>query len=138
LVAGLRPLLAARQRRQPALIIGAAHDWQVPPEQARELVRAAANEQAEVWIAPDANHLFLADPDQHPGDYIDLPSMAVIPEVLGRVADWGVVHVAGAERTACFGVSFGTRCLGRRQVRCAMIRNAASTNVHGLRWLART
>jgi pimeloyl-ACP methyl ester carboxylesterase len=50
------PLPTARQIRQPALIIGAAHDWQVPPEQARELVaamRAAGNKQAEVWIAAD-------------------------------------------------------------------------------------
>lgn len=85
------PLPTAARVVQPTLIVAGEHDWQITPDQAYELalaMRWAGNDSVAVRVFPDVNHLLLADPDRHPGEYQDLPSMAVVPELLGYVADW--------------------------------------------------
>lgn len=93
------PLPTVARVTQPTLIVGGEHDWQITPDQAYELalaMRAAGNDSVTVRVFPDVNHLLLADPDRHPGEYEDLPSMAVVPEVLGCVTEW-VSAIAGLD-----------------------------------------
>jgi dienelactone hydrolase len=89
------PLATARKVHVPVLVLQGATDQQVSPEQADTLAaafRAGGDRDVTVRLFPDTDHLFVADSDGNPAKYALLPSRAVLPEVLGAIADWLTAH----------------------------------------------
>ena len=85
------PLATAGHVKVPTLILQGATDRQVTAEQAEQLaaaIRAAGNARVTVRVFPEANHLFVQDPDGDPSRYSTLPSGAVRSDVLGLLVDW--------------------------------------------------
>ncbi len=86
------PLRAARQVRQPVLILQGAVDRQVTAGQADTLaaaIRSAGNRQVTVHVYPGLNHLFLPSAtDGSPAEYASLTGVSVPAEVLDTLADW--------------------------------------------------
>jgi alpha-beta hydrolase superfamily lysophospholipase len=79
--------------RVPVLILQGATDQQVTPEQAEVLgktMRDAGNRQVTVRVFPQANHLFVQDPDGNPANYAKLPSGMVRADVLRELTAWAV------------------------------------------------
>jgi len=80
------PVATARRVRVPVLILHGETDRQVTVEQSRELAAAlgeGGNRDVTVRTFPRANHLFVADSVGFWGDYMRLPSGAVLPAVIG-------------------------------------------------------
>ena len=87
------PLVAARRVRMPVLILQGATDQQVTAEQAEALgktMRQAGNRHVTVRVFPQANHLFVQDPDGNPSAYAKLPSGMVRADVLRELTAWAV------------------------------------------------
>lgn len=87
------PLVTARRVRVPVLILQGATDQQVTPEQAEALgktMRDAGNRQVTVRVFPQANHLFVQDPDGNPANYTKLPSGMVRADVLRELTAWAL------------------------------------------------
>jgi dipeptidyl aminopeptidase/acylaminoacyl peptidase len=85
------PLVTARRVRVPTLILQGQTDRQVTAEQAGALaaaLRAGGNTRVTVRVFPEANHLFVHDPDGNPAGYTSLPSGAVRSDVLASIVDW--------------------------------------------------
>jgi dienelactone hydrolase len=85
------PIATARQVRVPVFVVQGATDRQVTADQAEELARTfrgAGNQDVELLVLPDRNHLFLADPDGSPSGYTKLSSGRIGPEVLGPIVEW--------------------------------------------------
>jgi uncharacterized protein len=86
------PLPTARQvRHTPVLVMHGETDRQVTLDQAHllaEAFREAGNRDVTVTTFPDVNHLLLRDPDGSPAGYVTLRDRAVVPEVLGTLAEW--------------------------------------------------
>jgi dienelactone hydrolase len=96
---GYDPIPTIRRVRQPVLILQGETDQQVRPEEARMLdaaLREAGNRQVTLRLFPARNHLFLRDPNGHPGGYAALTDGRVDGEVLGALADWLAVTLAAA------------------------------------------
>lgn len=90
------PLKTARRVRVPTLILQGATDRQVTMEQADALARAmkaGGNRQVAVHVFPEANHLFVRDPDGNPSGYSALPSGAVRSDVLATILEWVVARM---------------------------------------------
>ncbi len=85
------PLVAARQVKQPVLILQGLTDRQVSPEQADTLaaaMRKAGNKAVTLRTFPATNHLFLPDSSGAINGYSVLPDTHVRPTVLSALADW--------------------------------------------------
>ena len=86
------PLRAARQVRQPVLILQGALDRQVTAGQADTLaavIREAGNKKVTEQIFPGLNHLFLHSPtDGSPAEYASLTEVEVPAAVLDTLTDW--------------------------------------------------
>jgi uncharacterized protein len=86
------PLPVARRVPHAAvLVIHGETDRQVTVDQATRLAaafREAGNPDVTVRTFPDVNHLLLRDADGNAANYITLPDRAVVPDVLGAIADW--------------------------------------------------
>ncbi|HEX8692978.1 MAG TPA: alpha/beta fold hydrolase [Longimicrobium sp.] len=85
------PLPVARRLRQPVLVLHGAADRQVTADQAQELaaaIRRSGNGDVTVRVFPGVDHLLVRDPVGDPARYDRLPSMRVVPEFLGALADW--------------------------------------------------
>jgi uncharacterized protein len=85
------PTTVAAKVRAPTLILHGATDRQVTMEQAQELaaaIRRGGNRDVTVRVFPDANHLFLQDPDGNPAGYAALPSSRVRSDVLEVLVEW--------------------------------------------------
>jgi dipeptidyl aminopeptidase/acylaminoacyl peptidase len=88
--AGHDPLPVARRVKVSTLILQGATDRQVTAEQAEQLaaaIRAGGNRSVTVHVFPEANHLFVQDPDGNPSGYSTL-SGVVRRDVVGVLADW--------------------------------------------------
>jgi dipeptidyl aminopeptidase/acylaminoacyl peptidase len=92
------PLPAAREVSQPVLILQGALDRQVTADQAEMLataLREGGNEDVEVDVYPDLNHLFLVSRmDGAPAEYMTLTDVDVPEYVLDRMAVWLAVRLA--------------------------------------------
>lgn len=85
--------VARRVTATPVLILQGATDRQVTADQADELAsafREAGNTDVTVRVFPDVNHLMLRDADGNPAGYATLEDTAVVPALLGTLADWVV------------------------------------------------
>jgi fermentation-respiration switch protein FrsA (DUF1100 family) len=85
------PMAVAVRVRAPTLILHGATDRQVTVEQAEELaaaIRRGGNRAVTVRVFPEANHLFLQDPDGNPAGYAALPSTRVRGDVLEVLVEW--------------------------------------------------
>jgi len=85
------PKLAAARVRVPTLILHGATDRQVTADQAEELgaaIRAGGNRDVTVVVFPDANHLFVQDPDGNPAGYSNLPEAEIRGDVIGTLVAW--------------------------------------------------
>jgi hypothetical protein len=85
------PQPTAARVRAATLILHGATDRQVPAEQAEELaeaIRRGGNREVTVRVFPEANHLFLQDPDGDPRGYPALPSGTVRGDVIQVLVDW--------------------------------------------------
>lgn len=90
------PLPTARRVRVPTLILQGATDRQVTMEQAEALAQAmktGGNRDVTVRVFPEANHLFVRDPDGNPVGYASLPSGAVRSDVLATIVEWVVARM---------------------------------------------
>lgn len=90
------PTPVAAKIRAPTLILHGATDRQVTVEQAEELaaaIRGGGNRDVTVRVFPDANHLFLQDPDGNPAGYAALPSSRVRGDVVEVLVEWLVRHL---------------------------------------------
>jgi dipeptidyl aminopeptidase/acylaminoacyl peptidase len=95
----LDPSVAAKQVKAPTLIVQGATDRQVPMAEAEKLagyVRAGGNRDVTVTIVPNANHLFVPDPDGNFANYNKLPTNRIAPDALGAIADWAVKKLGKA------------------------------------------
>ncbi|HEX9564994.1 MAG TPA: alpha/beta fold hydrolase [Gemmatimonadaceae bacterium] len=93
------PAVTARRVRVPVLILHGETDRQVTVAQANELaaaLRQGGNRDVTTRTFPGSNHLFLADPVGFWGDYMRLPSAAVMPEVLGELVEWVTARFLGS------------------------------------------
>jgi hypothetical protein len=93
---GYDPLPTARRVRVPALVLQGQTDRQVTVEQAAALVkamRAGGNKRVTLRVFPEANHLFVQDPDGNPAGYAALPSGAVRSDVLATIVEWVVARM---------------------------------------------
>jgi len=92
------PLPAAREVSQPVLILQGALDRQVTADQAEMLataLREGGNEDVEVDVYPDLNHLFLVSRmDGAPAEYMTLTDVDVPDYVLDRMAAWLAARLA--------------------------------------------
>lgn len=85
------PIPTARRVHVPTLILQGATDRQVTADQAAMLERAlreGGNRRVTVHEFPDANHLFLRDPDGSPPGYAALPDHQVRADVLAAMIEW--------------------------------------------------
>ncbi len=89
------PLPTVRRVRVPVYIVQGATDQQVLPSQAtmiEKALREGGNTNVTVKVFADRNHLFLADPDGTPANYVKLPSGRIGGDVIGPVVEWVVTH----------------------------------------------
>ncbi len=89
------PLVVASKVSVPVLILHGETDRQVTVEQARELataLREGGNRDVTTHTFPGVNHLFLHDRDGYWGNYSNLPSGSVPPEVLSELLHWVTAH----------------------------------------------
>ncbi len=85
------PIPFAGRLRVPVLILQGETDSQVPAAEAGALaaaIRGGGNRDVTVRLFPEVNHLLVRDPDGAYEGYAALPSLEVVPEVLGALADW--------------------------------------------------
>lgn len=86
------PSVTARRVTTPVLILTGERDQQAVPEQVVEqeaAFKAAGNRDVTARVVPGVNHLFVADTDGFPGNYVKLPAPVRIREdVVGTVVDW--------------------------------------------------
>jgi len=85
------PIPFAGRLRMPVLILQGETDSQVPAAEAAalaEAIRGGGNREVTVRLFPDVNHLLVRDPVGAYEGYASLPSLEVVPEVLGALADW--------------------------------------------------
>ncbi len=90
------PLVTARKVTVPTLILQGMTDQQVTRDQAESLARAlreGGNGRVTVRLFPEANHLFVQDPDGNPAKYSTLPSGALRRDVKGALVDWLVARM---------------------------------------------
>lgn len=91
------PLPTAAKISQPVLILQGATDRQVTADQAEtlaETIRAGGNDEVEVMVFPDLNHLFVHDRSGDPTGYTRLPSLELGRVVLEAIVVW-VDRVSG-------------------------------------------
>ena len=92
------PLPTVRQVTQPVLILQGELDRQVTAEQAAMLadaLRDGGNEDVELEVYPDLNHLFLvSEMDGAPAEYMTLEDVDVPGYVLDRMATWLAARLA--------------------------------------------
>ena len=90
------PLPTARRVRVPVLILQGQTDRQVTMAQATALaktMRAGGNKRVTVRVFPEANHLFVQDPDGNPAGYATLPNGVVRSDVLSTIVEWVVARM---------------------------------------------
>jgi dienelactone hydrolase len=90
------PLATARKVRVPTLILQGMTDQQVTRDQAEGLARAlreGGNRRVTVRLFPEANHLFVQDPDGDPAKYTALPSRALRRDVKAAIVDWLIARM---------------------------------------------
>lgn len=96
------PIRAARQVRQPTLIVQGALDRQVTAGQADTLgaaIRQSGNGDVTVRTYPRLNHLFLvSETDGSPSEYASLRDRTVPAEVMDTIATWLRIRLGVAKR----------------------------------------
>ena len=92
------PAATARQVKSPAVsTLTGANDQQADPKQIPDLTAAflaAGNADVTGMIVPGVNHLFVADTDGFPGNYVKLPSpLRMESHIVWTITDWLVVRL---------------------------------------------
>src|SRR4029434_9641169 len=85
------PKATAAKVKVPVLVLQGATDQQVTAVQAEDLGKAfrdGGNKDVTVKVFPNANHLFIEDPDGNPSGYTALTSNRIRDDVMATLVSW--------------------------------------------------